>query len=170
MGHHMHHPAGRSAVNRMHPANCAAGDDFFHFLIMLAIAVLMADHRFDARFLSKRHDLSGFSRAQGNRLFICNQLCAALHAELYQVITKVRHRGKAEDIRLDLFRQRGSIGADFRIPQIFCCASSLVSSNIADTGYFEARIGMKSRGMMLSRLPIPTTTTLYICSLMIQPF
>ena len=67
MAQHVGSPAGGRAVDGVHPAQRAAGHDVFDLLIMLAVAVLMAHHRFHARGMERLFDCDAFGAAHGDR-------------------------------------------------------------------------------------------------------
>ena len=48
MAHHVRHPAGGGGVDHLRTSELAAGGNFFNFLIMDPVTVLMADHGLDA--------------------------------------------------------------------------------------------------------------------------
>ena len=60
-------PAGGRAVDRVDPAQRAAGHDVFDLFVMLAVAVLMADHGFHARRVERLFDRNAFGTAHRDR-------------------------------------------------------------------------------------------------------
>ena len=85
MAEHVGGPTGRRAINRMHPAKRAAGDDFFDLLIMFAVAMLVADDGFGAALIQACFDLQTFGAGHRDRLFKRDQLRAAFHADFNEI-------------------------------------------------------------------------------------
>ena len=82
--HHVHHPAGGVPVDRVHAPDRAAGDDLLDLLVVLAVAVLVADHRLDASFAQQLHDLQRLVGRGRHRLFVGDELHARLDARADQ--------------------------------------------------------------------------------------
>ena len=136
-------PTGGGPINRVHPSQRAAGHNLLHLLVMVAVAMLMADHGLDAAFLERLLDLQALRARHRHRFLECNQLGAALDAELDELQAQVRQGAKAEQVRLQFFRQRRGVGADFWIADFGRRRFEPALVNIADADDFEAGIGIE---------------------------
>ena len=104
---HVRRPAGRRAVHRVNLADRAARDDRLHFLVVLAVAVLMADHRLHAgrveRLLDRRALRRSTSRPASRTRSASRRLSIPSFDERQP---HVGGRAEAEDVRLYLRGQR----------------------------------------------------------------
>ena len=152
MAQHVRRPAGRRPVHGMHPAQCAAGHDFFHLHVVLAIPVLVTDNRFHTSRIERFFNFDAFRTAHRDRLFKCNQLRAGFDAELDERQPEIRQRAKTKHVSLQFLRQLGSIGAGFRIAELWCRCGQSGLIDIADPGEFEALICEKGLGVVHAAL------------------
>ena len=109
----MHHPPVGCRVDRVDAAERAAGDDLRHFLVMLAVPVLVADDGLHAALARSASRTSNASRiGQRDRLFERDQLRAALRYPLRSIDD--RRCGSVQKQKTSGFtssRQRRRIGA-----------------------------------------------------------
>src|SRR5262249_3802194 len=128
------------------------GDDFFDLLIVGAVTMLMAHHRFRVSFVEQLLDLNTFGAGHCNRLLEGDEFRTAFHADLHKVEAQMRQGAKAIQVRLNLVGEGLGIGADFRIPNLRRSGFETRLIDVTYAGDPETRIGMKRLGMMHSAL------------------
>src|SRR5262245_32284525 len=115
MAQHVRCPARSSAVYGVDASQSPARDNLFHLLVMLAVAMLMADHCLGPAFVQRLLDLQALRATHGDRLFECDQFRAACNADFDEIQSEMRKCAKTKQVRLELIGERSGIGADFRI-------------------------------------------------------
>ena len=153
MAEHVRRPAGRRAVDGVDLPDRAAGDDRLHLLVVLAVAVLMADDRLHAGLVERLLDRQPFGARHRDRLLERDQLRADFDADLDERQPHVRRRAEAEDVRLHLRGQRArhrcsSSRRRASPPRRPAASGSLLLM----PDQLEARIGGERRGMVHAAL------------------
>ena len=90
MAEHVGSPAGGGSINGMDAPQSAAGNDLLDFLVVLAIAMLMAHHSFGPGFVERLFDLQSFGAGHRHWFFKRNQFRAAFDANLNKGKPQVR--------------------------------------------------------------------------------
>ena len=152
MTQHVGRPTGRRAVNGMDTAERAAGDDFFDFLIMRAVTVLMADDGFGAGFVEELFDSETFGARHGDGFFEGDQFSAGFDSDFHEVDAQVRQGAKAIEVGLGFVGQRGGVGVDFRIAELGRSGFETCLIDVTNAYDFETRVGVKRAARGASRV------------------
>ncbi len=152
VGEHVRHPAGGAAIDGVDAAQRAAGDDLLHLLVMLAVAMLVADDGFRAGFPEQVADGEQLGAGQGDGLLEGDQLRAALDRRLDHRRAQVGQRAEAEDVGLDGLGQRGGVGALLRVAELGRGVIEALRVNVADAGDLEFGIGIEGGGVVHAAL------------------
>ena len=149
---HVGHPAGGAAIDGVDAAQRAAGDDLLHLLVVLAVAMLVADDGLRARLLEQVADGEQLGAGQRDRLLEGDQLRAALDRRLDHRRAQVGQRAEAEHVRLHGLGQRGGIGALLRVAELGGGVVEALRVNVADAGDLELGVGIEGGGVVHAAL------------------
>ena len=97
---YVRHPTRGCAINRMHAAECAAGDDLFGLAVMDAVTMLMAHDGLHTRLAYEVAHGEQLGAGQRRRLFERDQFGPALEAELDHLQAHLRWCTEAKNVRL----------------------------------------------------------------------
>src|SRR5262245_34099656 len=103
MAEHVRGPPGRRAVNGVHLSDRSTRDDRLHLLIVITVAMLMADDRLHAGRVECALDRYTFVAGHGDGLLEGDQLRAALDSKLDERQPDAGRCAEAEDVRFDFF-------------------------------------------------------------------
>src|SRR5579872_449952 len=152
MREHVHHPSGGGAVDGVNAAERTAGNDFLYLAVVLAVTMLMADDSFYSGVGQELLHFHAFTAIESDRLLEGDQPRAGFDADTNHIRAQLGKSAEAEDVGLDggsdLERIGSGRAAELRSG---CLETSLV--DVADAGYFEASVRLKSEGMVHSALP-----------------
>src|ERR1043166_258036 len=152
MAEHVRGPTRGGAIDRMHPPQRAAAHNLLRLLVMLAVAMLMADDRLDTAFVQRLLDLQPLGAGHRHRFLERNQLRAALDAELDELQAQIWQRAEAEQVGLEFLRQRRGVRAGFGIPDLGCRRFQPTLVYITNADDFETGVGMEGSTVMEAAL------------------
>src|SRR5262249_15770449 len=89
MAKHVGGPTGGRSIHGVDVSQRSAGDNLFHFLVMLAISMLMAHDRFGSVGFKFLLDLQPLSAGHRNWFFKGDELGTALHANFDKIQTQI---------------------------------------------------------------------------------
>ena len=152
MGKHVGHPAGGGAIDGVHAAERATGDDLLHLAVMDPVTMLMAHHGLDARFANAVAHREQLVARESDGFLQRDQLRAAIEAELDHAEAHVRRGAKAKDVGLRGKRERAGVAAGRHIAQFVQSVLQALRVTAGNAGQFEARIGLEERGVVQAAL------------------
>src|SRR6476646_203177 len=152
MTEHVRRPSSGSAVHGPDLTDRAAGDDFLHSRVVLAVPVLVADDRLDARALERLFDREPLRAAHRHRLLECDELRPASDPELDERQSYAGRRAEAEDVGLHLAGERRRIGTRPDRSELRGRGGQPLWIPAADAGQLEPGIGSERRGMVHAAL------------------
>ena len=145
---HVHHPAGGGSVDGLDAPESAARDQLADFLVMRAIAMLVADNCLDAAFRDQIADLETFGGGQGDGLLHSDELGAALNADADHTGADVGQGAETENVGTRGARDLGGIGSFERYAELGARVIEARLIDVADADNFKTAVGLKGGGMM----------------------
>src|ERR1043165_3042259 len=152
MAEHVRGPTRGGAIDRMHPPQRAAAHNLLRLLVMLAVAMLMADDRLDTAFVQRLLDLQPLGAGHRHRFLERNQLRAALDAEFDELQAQIWQRAEEEKAGLEFLRRRRGVRAGFGIPDLGRRRFQPTLVYITNADDFETGVGMKGGAVVQSTL------------------
>ena len=145
---HVHHPAGGGAVDGLDAPESAARDQLADFLVMRAVAVLVADNCFDAAFGDQIANLETFGGSQGDGLLHGDELSAAFNADTNHGGANVGQGAKTENVGPRGARDLRGIGSFEGDTELGARVIQARLIDVADARNFKTAGGLKGGGMM----------------------